>query len=156
MEVAEGRNDAILDHGQLLRQVEHFIDGVADVDHRHLDFFLDPAQERQDLPLESRIQRGHRFIQQQQLRRSQNGPPQGDALLFPTGKLMRFLVQKATQLQQLDNLCHLKTPRVRLQQVMAVGEVGSYRQVREQSTVLKHHADAALVHRNIDAARAVQ
>ena len=97
------------------------------------------------------IQRRKRLVQQHQARLHRHGARQRHALLLPARKLVRPPIQDT--LVQPDDIGELGDAR--LPSGLAPGEaetdiVGNG-QMREQRTVLRHHANTAPVRRNEDA-----
>jgi hypothetical protein len=74
---------ALAQQHDLVGQPRHFIDGMADIEHRHPRLVAQPFQVRQDFGAAGIVERGQGLIQQQDVRRHQQRPAQGHARFFP-------------------------------------------------------------------------
>jgi hypothetical protein len=139
-------------------QAQHLVDGVADVEHGQVELVAQALDIGQHLGLARRVQRGQRFVHQQQARLRQQGTADRHALALPPGQRVRRALQQGAEPEQFHHgveghACRL---RARASAPQPVAQVAVHRQVREQPRVLEHHAERTPVHRQVDAARAVE
>ena len=99
----------------------------------------------QDFTFAFAVQRGQRFIHQQQARAGEQGAGDSDALALTAGKVLRMAVQQVADAQQLGGMGHLHAALLARDALEAELQVGQHRQMREQAGFLKHVAQGAFV-----------
>ena len=109
---------------------------VADVDHRHTELVAHPQQIGQDPPAPFDIDRGQRFVEQQQVGRGHQRAGERDALPFAAGQV------RHAPLEQVPDLEHPTTSeRELLSGTPAIEHVAADVHVREERRILRHIAD---------------
>ena len=112
--------------------------------------FEDVAQLVREALAQVNVEVGERLIEQQQLRLGRHRSGQRHALLLATAELMRVTRLGAFQADKRQHLGHTGAALGFGQMVDAKADVVAHVQVREQRVVLKHHADPALLRRQVD------
>ncbi len=97
------------------------------------------------------VERRERLVEQEHLRLVGDGAGERDALLLAAGELVGVAVG---EVRQLDQLQHLLDPRADLgggllRHLEAEADIVGHRHVGEQRIGLEHHADIALVGRQV-------
>ncbi len=124
---------------------------MADIEDRDRELVPQPLDEGQQLALAGRIERGERLVHQQELRRGEQRPADGDPLPLAAGERGRPPVEQMTDPEHGDDGVERQPPVGLGREETAVGEVGAHREMRQQQRVLEHDADAPPVRRPVDA-----
>ena len=124
---------------------------VGDVDHRHPHAFVDVPDLVLHLLAELAVERTERLVHEHDLRLEDQCSRNCHALLLPPRKLVRPPVPEAAKLHHVEHPgdAPLDLRLARLAHLQGVGDVLEHRHVREQGVVLEHHADVALVRRQV-------
>ena len=69
----------------MIGQARHFVPGMADVQHRDVQFVVQAFQVRQNLALALAVEGRERLIHQQQLRAGEQRPGDADTLALAAG-----------------------------------------------------------------------
>ena len=119
---------------------------------------MQPADLRTHLQPQRGVQVGQRLVHEHQRRFRHDRPRDGHPLLLPAGQLRRVLVRLAGQPHQPQRLVHPPGPLGPrdLPHGQAGRGVAPHGQVREQGVVLEHHAETALLRRQLVDAPAVE
>ena len=128
---------------------------MADEQDRHLCFVAQPFQIGQDFGLARLVQGRHRLIHQQHRRVGQQGAANGDAAALAARKRAGPAGQQRLDPQKVQHALQ-RLPRPLLCKPAPVQQVLAHRQMREQARILKHIAQTAAMHRDIDPARTVE
>ena len=76
------------------------------VENRGLELVAHALDERDDLTLASFVERRQWLVHQQQMRVGEQRAPDGDALLFSAGQVVRTPVENLRDAEQVDNFIH--------------------------------------------------
>ena len=142
---------ALLHHPHLVGHGEGFVLVVGDQNRRGLRRLEDVAHFLAQPLAQRHIQIGKRLVQQQQARLRGQRPRQRHPLLLAAGQFMRVALRQAIQANQRQHARHLRRAGVARQRIQAKADIAGHGQVREQTIILKHHADLALVRRGVQA-----
>ena len=104
----------------------------------------------QDFGLARGVERGQRFVQQQQIRRGQQRPAKRDASLLAAGKRRGLARAQRLQPQQGDDMVDLRLAGAQRRAAPAEAQIVFDAHMRKQPRVLKHIADAAGMRRHED------
>ncbi|MNN14943.1 hypothetical protein D3C81_1280320 [compost metagenome] len=74
----------------MVSQSRHFILGMADVQHRCVQFVVQTLQVRQDFTFALAIESGQWLVHQQQFRAGQQGTGDADTLAFASRQMLRM------------------------------------------------------------------
>lgn len=96
------------------------------------------------------VQVGKRLVEQQQVRLWGERARQRDALLLAAGELVRVAPLQAVEPDEREGLRHPFAPLRRVQVAQPEGDVAPHVQVRKQRVVLKDHANAPRLRRQVD------
>ena len=99
-----GDNLALVEQHQMVGEAGDFVGGVADVDDGNRQFSVQALKIGQDLQLALKIERGQRFVHQQDLRRGEQRPGNRHALAFAAGKLAGRAVEQVDDAEQFGDL----------------------------------------------------
>ncbi|MCY1534768.1 hypothetical protein D9M68_701500 [compost metagenome] len=155
LERPAGLHPAFLQHHQVIGQARHLVGRMADVEDRDIQLLVQAFQVGQHLQLALEVERGQRFVHQQQARAGQQGAGDGHALALAAGELVRHTLQQMADAEQLDRLLQRHPPAVGGDAFVAELQVAPHRQVGEQVGVLEHVTQCALVRRDEPAVCAV-
>ena len=136
---------ALVHDAQPVGERERFFLIVSDEQERDADAALDGFQLGADLLAKVGVERGERFVEQQNVGFQYQRSCQRDALAFAARKLRgpaRFL---ARELHQIQNVANAIADMIAGAAAQAEFDVLAHRQMREKRVVLKHRADVALV-----------
>ena len=124
--------------------MRHIDDGHAQIFVDMLDFIL-------HMLAKLLVERAERLVHQNQLRLEHQRARQRDALLLAARQLCRLAVGKGAHLHHVQRPAHLLVDLAlrHLSNLQREGQVFGHRHMREQRIVLEHHADAALVRRDV-------
>src|SRR5262245_23634110 len=103
LQPAHARDLAVLNPNHLRSQPLNLAGLVADVDHRHLGLVPQPRQIWQDFELTRAVERGERFVEQQQAWFQQQCAADRDALALAAGKAPRPTWQQVTDVEHRDD-----------------------------------------------------
>ena len=137
-DAAAGQHAALGQQHQMVRQLRHFFDGVADVEQRNFQLIVQPLQVRQDLAFAWRVQRRQRLVHQQQRRAGEQRAGDGHPLPLAAGEVLRRALQQMPDAEQLHRLCHRHPPLGGGHAAQPVFEIAAHRQMREQARFLEH------------------
>ena len=105
-----------------------------------------------DLVAQAGVEVAQRFVEQDELRSSDEATGEGDALLLAAAELSRIAVEQRSAVDEVGGL--LDPPGLDalldLAGLQRVGDVLADRHVRPQGVRLEHHADVPLVRRQVD------
>jgi hypothetical protein len=104
---AAGQGLAVAEQHEVVGQARHFILGVADIQHRDVQFVVQALQVRQDFAFALGVERRQRFIHQQQFRAGEQRAGDADSLAFPAGQVLRMAIQQVADAQQFGGLGHV-------------------------------------------------
>ncbi len=104
IEWAAGDDPAVVEQNQVVGQAGHFIRRMADVDDRNGQFAMQAFQVGEDFQLALEVERGQRFVHEQDLRCSEQGAGDGDTLAFAAGELLRPALQQVRDAEQFGHL----------------------------------------------------
>ncbi|SVK47069.1 Uncharacterised protein [Acinetobacter baumannii] len=144
---AERAHLTAIQHQHLLGQPQDLVQAVADIEDGNVHVLRQPLQIRQQLAFARQIERGQRFVHQQQFRRRQQRAADRHPLFFTAGERQRQPIKQRPDAQQLDDGVELRAHAGR----HAVLQVAAHPIVREQARILKHIADTALFRRQAEA-----
>ena len=102
------------------------------------------------------IQRGQRFVQQQQARAARQRARQRHALLLAARELRRPALLEARKVKLRKQRRYAPATLGGSEVAQAVAQVARHREMGKQSVVLEDETDAALLRRALDAARGVE
>ena len=139
-------NDDAGAHGHSLGLV------VGNVDEGGLQTLVQLGDLGAHLRAQLRVQVGQRFVQQEDLRLTDDGAAQGDTLTLTAGQSLRLAVEQVLDVQDLGSLFAraCRSPSFgRLAQLQAERHVVVNGHVRIQSVVLEHHRDIAILRRDV-------
>ena len=124
---------------------------VGDVDRRHPELALDASEFELHLLAQLAIERGKRFIQQQEIRLEHERAGDGDALLLPARELVDAPVAEAGKTHELEIVRHPVGDLVlrKAAHPQGIGDVFRGRHVGEEGEALEDHADGAAVGRKL-------
>ena len=144
---ADLHDPAVAEHGDLVAEDECLVLVVRHEDRGDADVADDLGDFGAELDAKRGIERGERFVEQEHRRLWCKRACQGNPLLLSTGQRVREPIGERGQVDQREHLPDAGDPLGARQ--LAVGgaqaerDVLRHGQVREQRTVLEHHADAA-------------
>jgi hypothetical protein len=127
------------DH-DVVGQTGDFIRGVADVEHGNIQFLVQAFQIGQDFLLARQIERGQRFVHQQQARFHRQRAGDADALAFAAGELVRATFEQSADAEQVDDMVEGGGVEALRRALHAVFEIAARGQMREQAGFLEHVA----------------
>ena len=109
-----GRDHAALRHQhQVVGQLRHLVERMADIDHRDRQLAVQPLQVGQHLGLARRVQRGQRLVHQQQARAGGQRARDGHALALAAGQGVGPPRHQLADAEQLDRLLQRDAPALR-------------------------------------------
>ncbi len=132
-------------HSDIIRQIVNHAQIMRDENHSDTHFLYQIGKQVENLALDGDIERGDRFICQQQGRLRRYGTGNGNALALAAGKLMRILVHVLrTEPHALHERCHnFLTPaageRLALPQRLCQGGKDAETRVKRCVGILEHH-----------------
>ena len=142
---------ASLDEHQVRRQPQHLLVLVADIDHRDREPVTQGLQVRQHLFAARDVDRGERFIEQQQARLRQQRAPERHALPLAPGELVRASREQRLKTEEREHLVKANEGRTGACPLRPIAQISRDTQVRKEACVLKHVADAAALRGHVDA-----
>lgn len=142
---------SLVEHGHAIRHGEGFALVVGHVDHGHAKALVQVLDLHLHVFAQLFIQRAEGFVHQHQLRFEHQRPGQGHPLLLAAGQLRGITLGEGVQLDHAQDALYAITNVALVQAAHGQRErqVFGDRHVREQSVVLEHHADVALVRRHV-------
>ncbi len=111
-----------------------------------------PLEVGQDLRLPLLVERAHRFVEQQQPRLREQRTSQRDALAFTAREAAGTTIEQVSDIEHLCNARFLSGIACQAVHPATVIEILRDAQMRKQSRILKHVADAAPMRRDVDRA----
>jgi len=148
----------LIEHHQRIGQVCHFFGRVCHIEHRHLQVPAQGLKPGQHFSFARAVERGQRFIQQQQVRLYGQSAGNGHALALAARQRGGVAGQQLANAQHLDGLLQ-RLLRAGLfvvgQALQSVVQIAPHAQVVEQAGFLKHHAQPALPQRGEGTGRIV-
>ncbi len=136
---------ALLQQHHVVGQPRHFVRRVADVEHGDIQLVMQAFQIRQDLTLALEVERGQRFVHQQQARAGQQCAGNADALAFAAGQSVRHALEQMVDTQQFHRLLQRHTALWCRYSAHAEFQIASHGKVGEQVGLLKHVTNGATV-----------
>ncbi len=134
------------------RQTRDFFGRVADVEHGNIEFIMQAFEIRQNLELAFLIERGERFIEQEQTRTPEQGPRDSHTLPFAARQSSRHAIQQMADAKQFRRLCQFHTPLRGRDAIEPVAQILLHAQMRKQARFLKDVAERTLMRRQKDVA----
>jgi hypothetical protein len=129
----------------MIGQARHFVGRMADVQHGDVELVVQAFEVGQDFLLECVIQRGQRFVHQQQPRAGGQRPRDADALAFTAGQPGRLAAQQPADIQHGNRLIERHPAVCGSHPLLPELQVGQHGEVRKQAGLLKHIAQRAFV-----------
>ena len=121
---------------------------VGNVEDRQREMIAQLFDERENLRLRPAVQRRKRLIHQQDLRLSQQGAANADALTLASREIAWRTVQKRTDSQEVDDFVEVDRGPVMLSHRSAEDEILSHGEMGKKARLLKHVAQRPLMRRN--------
>lgn len=128
---------------------------MADVDDGNAALVAQALDVGQDLGLARIIERGKRFIHEQEARIGEQRPPDGNPLLLTAREAPRSPFENGCDAEQVDHPIEVVAASARGCEPAAIEEVLSHGQVGKEASFLEYVAEAAPVARHRDAAPGV-
>ncbi len=147
---AHTRHLALIEHHDVGSQPRDLGDRMADIDNRDFCLVAQPLDIGKDFGLARLVQRGERFVHQDQSRARRQRPADRDALLLAARQGGRPAIHQVSDAQQLHDLVEVGIALRRRCKPAAIAKVLRHRQMRKQSRVLEHIADPAAMFRHED------
>ena len=124
---------------------------VGNIDEGGAQLFMQLGELGSHLGAQLGVQVGQRFVQQEDLRFTDNGAPQGDTLSLAAGQSLRLPVEQMGDVQDAGGLFHAALNFIlrRFAQLQAERHVLKHSHVRVQRVVLEHHGDIAILRRHV-------
>ncbi len=158
---AELDDAAVLHHRDVAGQRQRLDLVVGDVDRGDAELALQPLELVAQRLAQLGVEVGQRLVEQQQRRLDDERPGQREALLLAAGELGGLTLGVRGELHRLQHPVHalpisfLPGRSAALAHLQREGDVVEDRHVRPDGVGLEHHAEAALVGRDVDRADAV-
>ena len=145
-----GERFAVAQQHDVVGQSRDFILGMADVQHRDVEFVVQALQIRQDFTFALSVQRGQRFIHQQQFGAGEQRARNADPLALTAGEIVRVSVQQLPDPQQFGGMRHVHPALLFGNSSETELQIRLHRKMRKQTRFLKHITHSALVrwHKN--------
>ena len=150
--VARGDDAALRDDHQRVGEPGDLVDLVADIEDRDARFGADTLQIGHDPRSPGVIERGERFVHQQDLRVRHQCPGNGDALALAAGQGFGHAPDQGFDAKHGDDLVEIRLAGPRGMAGGAIGDVAPDGHMREQAVVLEDVADLAAMGGEMDAA----
>ena len=149
-----GRGDfAVVENDQQIGEANDLFHLVRDVEDRQLQLVAQAFDERQYLAFACGVERGKRFVHQQESWAGEQGPADGDALLLAAGEIGRAPRQQGFDAEELDDRVEARTLFLLLG---AIAEIAAHRIVGKQAGFLKHITQTPFFRRQVDTAFGIE
>ena len=121
------------------------------IDNRHPKIFMNMLDFILHMFAKLFVERTKRFIHQNQFRIKHQCPGQRDPLLLSTRQLRRFPIDKGKHLNHVQHCANFVFDfgRWHIAHFQRKSQIFTHRHMREQGVILKHHANTALMRRNV-------
>jgi hypothetical protein len=120
---------------------------VADVHDRDAQLGVQALDVGQDLLLSLAVERGERFIHQQQTRVDRQCACDADALAFAAGETLRLAIEQRTDTEQLDSVIEADS-MLPVAALLSEAQIAEHRQVRKQTCLLEDVSNGPSVRRD--------
>ena len=148
---ADLRDDAVVEHHDLVGERHRLDLIVGDVDHRRLEVLVQLGDLDAHLHAQHGVEVGQRLVEEEHLRLAHQRPADGDALALAAGELRRPAVEEFSSCSMLRDFVGALLDHVlrRLGDAERERDVLAHRHVRVERVGLEHHGDAPLGRRHV-------
>ena len=149
----------VIEQHRVVGEIQQLAERVRHVDDRDAELVAHLSQQLENLALAPEVECRERLVAQQQPRCRQQRTAECDALPLAARQLAGPALQQLPEPEHVDDSILRgsvgRRPATVRPQLCCVFEVAAHGQVRKQAAVLEHPADAASLHRQVDARRRV-
>ena len=140
---------AVVQHGDLVRDLHRLLLVVRDEDRRHVHDVVELPQPLAELGADARVERAERLVEEQHLRLRREGAREAHALALAPGELRRIAVAQALELDEVQELVDALADLVLrpLPHLQAERDVVAHGHVLEGGVVLEDEPDVPLLRR---------
>ncbi len=138
-------------HGDPVAHRQRLLLVVRDEDERDPELGLQGLQLDLQVLAQARVERAERLVEEQHLRRQDEGPRERHPLLLPAGELARLPLRVVAELDERERLGH-PGPMLRLRQPLVLepeADVARDVEMREERVALEDRVDVPLVGRHL-------
>ena len=155
MQAVAGQHPAALKQHHMVGEPRHFVEGMADVEQRHLEHVVQALEVGQDFLPARRVERRQGFVHQQQTRAGEQGTADGHALPFAAGKRADLApFEQAFEAQPADDGVEVEfgadSTLAGWNAFLPEFEIGAHREVRQEARLLENVTQRAVMRRNED------
>src|SRR6476620_9055625 len=121
---------------------------MTDVQHWNAQLLMKATHERKELLFALNIERGKRFVQQEQFGTGQQRAADRDALLLTAGEFVNAAFKQVADSQDLDDLLHCNSAFFYRHSFVAVQKIRAYVVMGKQARFLEHIPDRPVIQRS--------